>query len=83
MDKLEENGLYNKTFIYVTADHGFDEDKTSHDYAPYVFLATNDPKIIRNGNTIDMTPTILERFGIDVDEVEPPLNGYSLFRKKH
>jgi len=42
--KLKQLGLYDKTLIYVTADHGFDEGKTSHKGAPYVFLGTNDPR---------------------------------------
>ncbi|NQT40574.1 MAG: alkaline phosphatase family protein, partial [Planctomycetes bacterium] len=44
--KLKELGLYDKTLVYVTADHGFDEGGKSHKYAPYVFLGTNDPKVV-------------------------------------
>ena len=82
MDKLKELGIYDKTLIYVTADHGFDEGERSHYDAPYVFLATNDDRVIRDGNNIDIVPTILERLGISVAGIEPPLDGYSLLRKK-
>ncbi len=78
IQKLKELGLYDKTLIYVTADHGFDEDKTSHSYAPYVFLATNDPLVKRAGMRQDIAPTILDRFGIDLSKLEPPLDGEPL-----
>ncbi len=78
MDKLQELGLYNQTRIYVTADHGFDEDRTSHSDAPYVFLATNDPKVRRHGDRVDIAPTILARFRLDLDSFQPPLDGHPL-----
>ena len=78
MDKLERLGLANKTLIYVTADHGFDENRQSHSFAPYVFLATNDMKIWRDGRRQDVAPTILETFGLNTAMMEPPLNGISL-----
>ncbi|MFZ5925493.1 MAG: alkaline phosphatase family protein [Bacillota bacterium] len=37
--KSRELGVYERTRIYVTSDHGFDEGKASHSMAPYVFLA--------------------------------------------
>jgi predicted AlkP superfamily pyrophosphatase or phosphodiesterase len=76
--KLRELGLYERTYIYVTADHGFDEGKRSHRNAPYIFLATNDPRVIRNGDRKDIAPTILERFGLDLNGIHPPLNGKPL-----
>lgn len=78
--KLRELGLYDKTALYVTADHGFDEDKTGHGYAPYVFLGTSDPAAKRAGMRQDITPTILARFGLDLGQFQPPLNGESLAR---
>jgi hypothetical protein len=78
VQKLKELGLYDKTLVYVTADHGFDEDKTSHSYAPYVFLATNDPLVKRAGMRQDIAPTILDRFGVDLSKLEPPLDGEPL-----
>lgn len=76
--KLKELGLYDKTLVYITADHGFDEGKTTHSNAPYVFVATDDPKINRNGDRADITPTILKRFGLDLSKIEPPLDGTPL-----
>ncbi len=76
--KLKELGLYEKTLVYVTADHGFDEDRTSHGYAPFVFLATNNPMVQRAGMRQDITPTILDRFGVDLSKFQPPLDGEPL-----
>jgi hypothetical protein len=82
MDKLKELGLYEKTLIYVTADHGFDEGLKKHSDAPYVFLGTNDPKVIRRGERCDVAPTILSRFGLDLARLDPPLDGISLTEPK-
>jgi len=76
--KLKELGLYDKTLIYVTADHGFDIGKKSHNDAPFVFLATNDSRVSRRGHRIDITPTILKRLGLDITQFEPPLDGHPL-----
>jgi len=76
--KLKDLGLYDNTLIYVTADHGFDEGMNSHQDAPYVFLATNDPEVIRRGERADIAPTILDRFGLDPTKINPPLDGHPL-----
>ena len=68
--KLKELGLYDETLVYVTADHGFDEGRRSHHNAPHVFLATNDTKVLRGGTGLDIAPTILQRFGLDVSKME-------------
>ena len=78
IDKLKSLGLHDKTLVYVTADHGFDEGGKSHRYAPYVFLGTNDPKVKRAGMRQDITPTILARFGPDLGKLAPPLDGEPL-----
>lgn len=78
IDKLKELGLYDKTLVYVTADHGFDEDGKSHKYAPYVFLGTNDPKVCRAGMRQDVAPTVLARFGLDPTKAQPPTDGEDL-----
>lgn len=83
MEKLKTLGLYEKTKIYVTSDHGFDEGKKTHFDAPYVFLATNDSKVIRRGIRTDIAPTILERFGLDLKDIEPPFNGHPLSQPFH
>jgi len=76
--KLKRLGLYDKTLVYITADHGFDEGRTTHYNAPYVFLATNDEMVSRRGLRQDVTPTILERSGVDLTKLDPPLDGISL-----
>jgi predicted AlkP superfamily phosphohydrolase/phosphomutase len=76
--KLKELGLYDKTQVYITADHGFNEDATGHGFAPYVFLATNNKAVQRDGRRQDVTPTILDVFGLDLGKFEPPLDGISL-----
>jgi predicted AlkP superfamily pyrophosphatase or phosphodiesterase len=78
MDRLKEEGLDRKTYLYVTADHGFDVGTDHHYDAPYVFLATNDAKISRRGDRVDIGPSILERLGIDPEKIEPPLAGHAL-----
>ena len=78
IDKLKQLGLYDKTTVYVTADHGFNEGGKGHGYAPYVFLGTNDARIKRAGMRQDITPTVLERFGLDLGKFEPKLDGESL-----
>lgn len=75
VDKLKELGVYEETRIYVTSDHGFDEGKTAHSMAPYVFLATNDSEIKRRGDQRDIAPTILVRMGVDISKFNPPLLG--------
>lgn len=78
IEKLKELGVYDSTLIYVTADHGFDEGAKAHHYAPYVFLATNDPQVRCAGMRQDIAPTILSRFGVDVGKIDPPLTGEPL-----
>lgn len=78
IEKLKSLNLYDKTKIYVVADHGFDVGEKHHKYAPYVFLATNDKRVMRDGTRADITPTILDRFGLDLSKIEPKLDGESL-----
>ncbi|HOD36475.1 MAG TPA: alkaline phosphatase [Syntrophales bacterium] len=76
--ELRNLGLYEKTLVYVTADHGFDVGRTSHDDAPFVFLATNDRAVMRRGERSDIAPTILHRFGVDTGIIRPPITGQAL-----
>ena len=64
--------------VYVTSDHGFDKGIRRHKDAPCVFLATNDPNVMRRGERADIAPTILEQFGVDLDKIDPPLDGHTL-----
>lgn len=75
--KLKQLNIYDKTLIYVTSDHGFGFNK-NHEYAPSVFMATNDSKIRRRGKRTDIAPTILNKFGLNLKKVNPPLDGHSL-----
>ena len=83
MRKVKDLGLADKTQFYITADHGFNEDAKGHGWAPYVFLATNNKQVARNGRRQDVAPTILEAFGVDPAVCEPPLDGISLTRPDH
>jgi hypothetical protein len=77
--KLKELEIYSKTLVYVVVDHGFNESQSGHSYAPYVFIATNDKQVTRKaGGREDIAPTVLERFGIDLSKIEPPLDGFPL-----
>ncbi|MDQ7824902.1 MAG: alkaline phosphatase family protein [Candidatus Eremiobacteraeota bacterium] len=78
--KLRELKLYDRTLVYVTADHGFDEGMTHHHNAPRVFLATNDKGAKHPGHREDITPTIVKRFGLDLKQIKPPLDGKPLDR---
>ena len=72
INKLKALGLYEKTLVYVIADHGFDKDKKTHLYAPFVFAGTNDPTVARSeGTREDIAPTILKKFGLDLSKIEP------------
>ena len=78
VEKLKQLGVYDKTLIYVTADHGFDVGGKGHGNAPYVFLGTNDKQVMRGGTRADITPTILDRLGVDLAKLTPPLDGETL-----
>jgi hypothetical protein len=78
IEKLKALGVYDKTLIYVTADHGFDVGAKGHHNAPYVFLATNDKQVTRAGMRVDVAPTVLDRLGIDLAKIQPALDGESL-----
>lgn len=90
INKLKEPGIDHQTLIYVTADHGFDENplefkrtgrKGEHFNAPYVWLVTNDSQIKRHqGSQLDIAPTILNRFGVDLENINPSFSGVSLTR---
>ena len=75
---LKKEKLYDRTFIYVTADHGFDRNAKSHYNAPHVWLATNDKAVTKGGTLADVPATILERFGVDLTKLEPKLIGAPL-----
>lgn len=66
--RLDELGILGRTLIYVVSDHGFDEGCDEHHNAPFAFVATNDPRVVRGGDRKDLAPTILERFGLPLGD---------------
>jgi predicted AlkP superfamily pyrophosphatase or phosphodiesterase len=77
--KLASLGIADKTLIYVTTDHGFDEGMPTHKNAPEIWLITNDKSVTASsGDQMDITPTILKRDGIDPASVQPSLPGKPL-----
>jgi arylsulfatase A-like enzyme len=79
IDRLKKLGIYEKTLVYIISDHGFDRGKKTHLYAPFVFVATNDPTTVRKeGTREDIAPTLLKKFGLDLSKIEPALDGYPL-----
>ncbi len=83
MDKLKELKLDDKTLVYVTADHGFNEGQKGHPNAPHIFLATNDKRLQKGmapATRADVPVTIMSRFGLDLAKFQPPLAGRVLTR---
>lgn len=78
LQKLADLKISDNTLVYITADHGFDEGMTRHKDAPYVFLATNDTQVKKDGMRVDIAPTILARLGVNLSKIEPPLSGKAL-----
>lgn len=76
--QLKSLGIYDRTLVYVVSDHGFDEGRNIHADAPYTFLATNDTTVMRAGERADIAPTIMERMGLDLSKITPPLDGHPL-----
>jgi hypothetical protein len=68
--KLKAIGIYQQTLVFVATDHGFDEGGRDHRNAPFGFMGTNDPAVIRGGDRKDVAPTILKRFDISQGEGE-------------
>lgn len=78
---LEKLGIYGETAIYLTTDHGFDRGAPSHLFASHTWVVTNDTvKLVAKGDRKDMTPTVLQRFGVDITQFTPPVEGRSLVR---
>jgi Type I phosphodiesterase / nucleotide pyrophosphatase len=81
MEALEQQGLATSTRVYLTTDHGFDRGARTHGDAPHTFVVTNDTWPLRqDGDRKDITPTVLERLGVDIERIVPRLEGSSLLR---
>ncbi len=80
VELLKKLKIYDETLIYVVSDHGFTTNSNEHDYAPETFLVTNDNRIKKNrADRKDITPTILRRFGVNIKNIKPSLEGKSLY----
>lgn len=66
------------TMVFLTADHGFDPGRSRHREARWVFLATDDPAVVRGGDQRDIAPTLLVELGAGLDTGQPPRPGRSL-----
>jgi hypothetical protein len=75
---LNTFNIAKKTLIYITADHGFDEGLKTHYFAPYIFLATNDKNVTRNGDEVDVAPTVYYGLGLWNQSFTPSLDGFPL-----
>lgn len=81
LDRMKEQGIYDRTLVYVVTDHGFDKGRPSHIFAARTWLITNDNiRLADRGDRKDVTPTLLDRYGIDLKSLQPPLAGRSLLR---
>ena len=78
LNTLNNTGILQKTLIYITADHGFDEGLKTHSNAPYIFFATNDNGVMRNGDEVDVAPTIYYGLGLWNQSFNPALDGTPL-----
>ncbi len=78
VDELRIQNMTQNTLIYVTTDHGFDEGAYSHYNSPDIFLATNDKNVTRNGDEVDIAPTIYYGLGLWNWSFAPTLDGFPL-----
>lgn len=78
--KLKALGIYDKTMVFVTSDHGFDEGKKTHANATHVYLAANMKALQKHGDQRDIVPTILMEMGVDVAKLRPSFKGTALTR---
>lgn len=73
-DELQALDRLERTRIYVTTDHGFDPGGTKHyTDAADVFLLTNDPAVGPGEWNQQLAWTLLDAWGIAVDDPAPPM----------
>lgn len=79
---LADHGQLDDTKVYVTTDHGFDGIFHINRDTPSVaetWIAARDHDIQAGPATIqDVTPTILDTFGVDITSMHPAYRGASL-----
>jgi hypothetical protein len=76
--ELRDLAIDRTTMVFVTADHGFDPASSRHRNAPKVFLATDDPAVVRGGDQRDIVPTLLSELGADPAAARPARAGRTL-----
>jgi predicted AlkP superfamily pyrophosphatase or phosphodiesterase len=76
-DSLVENGLDDKTNIFLTTNYGFKYNARSHENIRHSFLASN-LKIRYKGNQEDIVPTIYHTYKIPYKNILPKLPGKAL-----
>ncbi len=78
LNKLSDLNITQNTLVYITADHGFDEGGTQHNNAPFIYLASNDKRVNRDGDQVDVAPTVYYGLGMWENNFMPSLDGYPL-----
>lgn len=81
VEKLKEKNMFSNTIVYLTTDHGMDENEHKHDNSPLTFFCSTENNLIKNGDRKDVAVTILKRYGIDMRNIDPPLGGRSLIHE--
>jgi hypothetical protein len=81
--KLKQLGISDKTILYLVTDHGMDEAERGHRMAAETFFCSTEKNLNEKiiGDRKDVTPTILERYGFDLETIKPILDGKSLLTK--
>jgi hypothetical protein len=84
LDQLSERAMLDGTRVYVTTDHGFDgifHVNLDNVTVAQTWFASHDFDLAPAPATLlDVTPTILDAFGVDLALFTPPYRGHSLLR---
>ncbi|MCA1915536.1 alkaline phosphatase family protein [Methanospirillum hungatei] len=78
LQALKDLGISDKTVLYITTDHGFNTGPKDHTGQISLWMVTNEPGYNLTGDQKDITPTILKRFGVSYDEMNPPYNATAM-----
>jgi hypothetical protein len=82
LDALDKAGAMPGTAVLVTTDHGFtgrfhvSREKTNVE--TWIAALNIDLRTDRAVKLLDVTPTVLDYFGVPADQLDPPLEGSSL-----
>lgn len=81
--KLKQLGILDKTRLFLTTDHSFDVGSRGHHMAEETFFCSSEKNLNQktSGDRKDVTPTILDMYGFDLETIEPHLDGISLVKK--